>query len=323
MRLEVLLVTFVASLVMNGLLSRYSSALLDKPNHRSLHKVPTPRSGGIGIALAMMTGLAWASGSVSYWPPYIVGLGIAWLLVFLVSLLDDFRNQSAYTRLAIHAISAVIVCWTLELHYGWWIITVPGLVWATNLFNFMDGMDGLAGGQGLVGAVALAWLLGASGSAVDTLPALLLAGAILGFMPWNMPKASLFLGDSGSAPTGFLLASLALVGVSQGVFSPAVIALPFLPFVMDATLTLAHRASRGVVLSQAHREHLYQRLVLAGIPVLPVLLVEWSVMLAGGILAIYLEAQQVGTGVAWLVLAGAAGTLGFVIEWGRKRFPAD
>lgn len=324
MWIEYIFLAFLVSIAANAVLRRYSFGLMDAPNARSLHTVPTPRAGGVGIVLSVALSMAVATifNSLDF-SPFFVSLAVAWLLVFSVSLFDDIHDLRAGIRLLVHGAAALLVVSGLDLPVAWWPIVVPGIVWATNLFNFMDGMDGLAAGMGLIGSLTLLILFSSSGMPVAALLTAVLAGAVSGFLPWNLPRASLFLGDAGAAPLGFLLASLALVGVSEGAFSVPVAALPFLPFVLDASLTLAFRAARGDVLWKAHREHLYQRLVLAGIPVPRILLLEWGLMLTGGMLSFYLYHQAVDSTTSWSVLVGIAVVMGLAIEWGRRRFPAQ
>jgi UDP-N-acetylmuramyl pentapeptide phosphotransferase/UDP-N-acetylglucosamine-1-phosphate transferase len=144
------------------------------------------------------------------------------------------------------------------------LLTVLYVVWMVNLYNFMDGMDGFAGGMALFGFAALAILGWRAGDPAFALTAACIAAAAAGFLTSNFPPARIFLGDVGSSTLGLLAAGLSLWGASAGRFPLWVAGLAFSPFIVDATWTLARRISRGERVWEAHRTHHYQRLVLAG-----------------------------------------------------------
>ncbi|MGF1645106.1 MAG: hypothetical protein ACFCUJ_15825, partial [Thiotrichales bacterium] len=143
-------------------------------------------------------------------------------------------------------------------------VAALSVVWMINLYNFMDGMDGLAGGMGVIGFTALAVFGWIDGDWAYMAMAGLIASTCLGFLIFNYPPARIFMGDAGSTTLGFLAAALGFLGVRDGLFPFWVPLLVFSPFVFDATWTLARRAAKGEKIWQAHRSHLYQRLVLAG-----------------------------------------------------------
>jgi UDP-N-acetylmuramyl pentapeptide phosphotransferase/UDP-N-acetylglucosamine-1-phosphate transferase len=253
--------------------------LLDQPNDRSLHVRPTPRGGGVGIvvpvcgALACVGLLVPASRSEAWW---LAGAG---LLMAIVGWIDDLRGLSAGVRLVAYLCGAALVV----LGVGTWPAVVwPGLLhvelaWTaapltvllvaglTNAYNFMDGTDGIAGGQGVIAGGG--WL-GAGLLLQDpllTVAGTAIAGASLGFLLFNWPPASIFMGDVGSAFLGFTLAGLT-VYVAPRAPAMATAGLLFVwPFVFDTTFTFLRRAWRGENLLAAHRSHLYQRLVLTGV----------------------------------------------------------
>lgn len=240
-------------------------AILDKPNHRSSHARPTPRGGGLAVmavASTLMAVVAWAAPSA--WLALLVGGG---LVLMALGWLDDRKGLSARLRLVVQA--ATVAALLLALPASERLIDVLplwlerglialGWVWFINLYNFMDGIDGITGVEtmalgGALGLVAgLGYLDPAYGWA-----GMILAGAALGFLRWNWHPAHIFLGDGGSLPLGFILGGLLLALALAGHWAAALI-LP-LYYLMDATATLARRISRGHKPWEAHREHAYQK----------------------------------------------------------------
>jgi len=181
------------------------------------------------------------------------------------------------------------------------VVTVLALAWMTNLYNFMDGMDGFAGGMTILGFGALAVLEWRGGQAHAGWLSLLVAAATVGFLVHNFPPARIFLGDVGSIPLGFLAGSLSLLGVRDRIFDAWTPVLIFSPFIVDATVTLARRLLRGERVWRPHREHYYQRLVLAGWGHRRTVLAEYGLMLAcWATAAVYVSA---GTSVRVFLLA--------------------
>lgn len=233
--------------------------LLDQPGERRSHAAPTPRGGGISIVVALLLAVAWLwmrSPSSSWLPFFATGLA----LVAGVGLVDDHRPLSPWLRLAVHAAAAgclAAASW-VDLHHP--VIALVAFVAAmvlTNAWNFMDGIDGIAASQALLVALAIAIL---AAGPVRWL-ALALVAAVAGFLPFNAPKASVFLGDVGSGALGFAIAALALRadGWQQG---PAwLLALPLSAFLIDTGLTLLGRVLRGEPWWRAHVLHAYQRWV--------------------------------------------------------------
>ncbi len=261
------------------LLSRCQAILpMDSPNARSLHVHPTPRIGGLGIMAGVAFSDYLAHPGVVLVPP-LLALGLC-----LLSLLDDLRGLSVWLRLLGHGVAAAVALHFLPGVSGWaWWGGWLALVWMTNLYNFMDGADGLAGGMavlGFAGYGVAAWLGGSESLA--TL-AWCIAAAVAGFLRFNFPPARVFMGDSGSIPLGFLAASLGLGGWSAGIWPLAFPVLVFSPFIADASVTLSRRAWLGVPVWQAHRDHYYQRLVRMGWSHRRLALAAYAVMaLAGG-----------------------------------------
>ncbi len=250
------------------------ASVLDHPNERSSHEMPTPRGGGIALVAAIL--LAWlalmAAGAAA--PRLLIVLCGAALLA-AISWIDDLRGLSPAVRLLAQFVAVGLGMIALvpagSVFQGW---LPPGLdavaagllwLWFINLFNFMDGIDGLAGSEAAAVALGLV-LFAAVGAGRD--PALAaLAGttvaAALGFLVWNWAPARIFLGDVGSVPLGYLLGFLLLDVAARGGWKIALI-LP-LYFLADATVTLARRLARGEPVWRAHRQHFYQRAVQRGL----------------------------------------------------------
>ena len=299
------LVTWAAIAILRR--SPLAARLADHPNARSLHVVPTPRLGGLGIVVGV---LPFALYSVN--GPIALILTCA-LALSVVSLADDLRFLPPALRLAAHALAAVATWVALDVPglppgAGWIVgaIAVFSMVWVTNLFNFMDGADGLAGGMSAIGFLAYAIAALQAGQAPLALTCAALAGASLGFLAWNFPPARVFLGDAGSIPLGFLAAALGAWGVARGAWPVAFPLIVFSPFIVDATVTLVKRLIRREKVWLAHRDHHYQRLVLAGWPTRRLALAAYALMAAAAASALVLARQgvmlQCGIISFWLVM---------------------
>jgi UDP-N-acetylmuramyl pentapeptide phosphotransferase/UDP-N-acetylglucosamine-1-phosphate transferase len=267
---------FVAVAALTGVVLGWlrRRAVLDRPGPRSAHAVPTPRGGGIAVLLVLYP--AWAlavplaGAPARLWP--VLGAGA---LLAAVSWLDDLRGLSPALRLPVHVLAVAVGLGAAAatgappvfqgLLPDWLDAIAAGLLWLwfLNLFNFMDGIDAIAGTEaGSIGA-GLALVLLIAWPAASALPlaalGLTLAAAALGFLLWNRPPAKLFLGDVGSIPLGFLIGFLLLEAARGGAWAAALI-LPAV-FLADATWTLGRRAARGANPLQAHAEHVYQSAV--------------------------------------------------------------
>jgi UDP-N-acetylmuramyl pentapeptide phosphotransferase/UDP-N-acetylglucosamine-1-phosphate transferase len=288
------------------LLSRHSPLkILDMPNERSLHKTPTPHTGGVAIILAIFT--AWALQVCLYgMPESMVWISVSALLVAGISFVDDLRELSPLIRITVHALAAVVLLAGGLVMFDGWIgvlFTLGAIVWMLNLYNFMDGMDGFAGGMTLFGFGFLACTGLLQGANEYAMFALMVAAAALGFLCVNFPPAKIFMGDVGSATLGLLAAGFSLWGISDGLFSWWFPLLVFSPFVGDATVTLIRRVLNRERFWEAHRSHYYQRLVQMGWGHKKTVLAEYVVMLLAGCSA--LAAQQINLPVVTaIVLAG-------------------
>lgn len=252
-------------------------AVLDLPSERSSHTTPTPRGGGLAIAAVVLAGIVTAA--AGGWVRFEVALALvpSGAAMAFLGWLDDRRSLPAAARLLVHFIAATwVVYWfgpvralsigTASLGLGWLAapISILGIVWLVNLFNFMDGIDGIAAAEALmVGAAAALFCWWVGDFEVAWLAALI-AAASAGFLPWNWTPARIFMGDAGSIFLGFMLGALALLADRRGAL-PAMAWIVLLGvFIVDATLTLIRRVARRERLSEAHRTHAYQRAVQSG-----------------------------------------------------------
>ena len=268
----------------------------DIPNERSLHSEPIPRTGGIALMAGILSG--WMM-LIQFWPWWIV---LSVLGLFVLSLVDDVRNLSPKIRLLGHFAAALIVV-------GWsgtsWLWVLPALlfiVWMTNLYNFMDGSDGLAGGMALFGFSFYGIVGLINGNESFAMLNFSIGAAALGFLYHNFHPAKVFLGDCGSIPLGFLAAAFGVWGWQQGYWPFWFPILVFSPFVVDATVTLLKRARNKEDLTQAHRSHYYQRLVQMGWGHRNTAIIEYVLMLLAGVSALWgtsLDVQGQGNLLAW------------------------
>lgn len=272
------LVTFVLAMV---LIRSKSQKLVDIPNERSLHSEPTPRTGGIALTAGIFSGWLILIQFCVWW------IVLPVLGLFVLSLVDDLRSLSAKTRLIGHFAAALVVMSGAGIGWIWLVPALLFIVWMTNLYNFMDGSDGLAGGMALFGFsfYGIAGLL--SGNNGFAMLNFSIAAAALGFLSHNFPPAKVFMGDAGSIPLGFLAAAFGVWGWQQGFWSFWFPLLVFSPFVADATVTLLKRTRRGEKITQAHRSHYYQRLVQMGWGHRKTAIAEYVLMLLAGASALW------------------------------------
>jgi len=324
--LLILFAVFLASFFLTWFVRSFSirKAIFDVPNERSSHQIPTPRGGGIAIALTFFFAVCWLAmaGMISLaLAKALVGGG---LIIAATGYWDDLRSISAAKRAVLHFLAAgwalyclggfpVLVLGNWQIHWGWFgsVFAAVGIVWLINLYNFMDGIDGIAGVEAvfvsLVGGCAL-YLLGAHGLAWVCF---FLFAAVLGFLLWNWPPAKIFLGDVGSGLLGYIFAVIALASANQQML-PLLFWLVLLAvFICDATFTLLHRMKRGERWYSAHREHVYQRLTQHGVSHQRVTLLVTVVNLAF-ILPIFYWIVRQPNFAPWLFLFVA---LGFFVVW--------
>jgi len=315
---------------------------LDHPNERSLHTVPTPRTGGLAILGSVVAGLLLAGlsaqagfGEGSVLDP---GGGGKWLWIMglvvmlgLISFQDDRVSLPPFVRLTVHGFAALGVVFGVgavvtavplptlgSFSLGWMAgpLTVLGLLWMTNLYNFMDGMDGFAGGMTVVGFGMIGYLAFQAGSRDVTLVAVCVAAGGGGFLILNWPPARIFMGDVGSVPLGFLAGALVVLGVQDGVYDLWGPLLIFSPFIGDATGTLMRRLARRETVWAPHRQHYYQRLVLAGWGHRKTVTAEYGLMLACAVSAwAYSLADDIWRASILVVWAGLYVGLAWAVSW--------
>ena len=254
-------VSALAPLVL-ALLTR--RGVVDVPGSRTLHEVPTPRGGGLAVAPAVVTATLLTVDRSTVLLVVILGA----VALAIVGLIDDLRGLPALPRLGIQVIAALVVAIVVsEGVVPWPLLSIPAgafaCVYYVNAFNFMDGINGISVVQSIVGGIHLAVV----GHLIDSDSVVAIgvacAVAAAAFAPWNAPRARMFLGDIGSYFLGFLLAATALTAVISG--APVLlVAAPFSLYVLDTSTTLVRRIHRGVRITDAHREHAFQRLVSSG-----------------------------------------------------------
>ncbi|MEX2644553.1 MAG: glycosyltransferase family 4 protein [Acetobacterales bacterium] len=321
------LAALAGSYVATRLLIRFLrlNRILDRPNARSSHVRPVPRGGGIAVVAVTLAGWALAllvAPELIRPTPglFAVMTGIAVLSV--VSWVDDLHSLKPAPRLLAQALAVALGLWAMPgepmLFQG---LLPPGLdlaaaavlwVWFVNLYNFMDGIDGLASSETVVIGVGLALLAQFGGVTPDVgLLGIILAAAALGFLRWNWQSARIFLGDVGSIPIGYMVGWLLLAAATQGAWIAALL-LP-LYFLADATLTLLRRLARGERVWHAHREHFFQRAVRRGTSHAGVVrgVILCNLVLVGLAMMATLGPDWIG----WVALAGGFAAVGALLLW--------
>ena len=254
------LISFCVSLIALLLIlnTRIANVALDTPNQRSLHTKLTPRTGGLAIMAGVL--ISWLFMPINfYWILFSLSL-------MLISLMDDIVHLSVKCRLLMQLLASAAFILVILPPQAWWMITLMTLLitWMTNLYNFMDGSDGLAGGMGLFGFATYAIAAYVMGDMSLALMNAAVSSACLTFLFFNFNPAKIFMGDSGSIPLGFLAGSIGAYGYLNGLWPVWFPVMVFSPFIIDATVTLLKRQLAGEKVWQAHRSHYYQHLVQLG-----------------------------------------------------------
>ena len=294
--------------------------ILALPNHRSSHETPTPSSGGVSIVLVTLSGyLAYYffGGSTADWSP-LLGLVIASLTVAIVGFLDDLDRLPSFRAKLLSQIVAVAILFacdlvvdritlpwvgTVELGLWGYLVTLIWVVGLTNAFNFMDGLDGMAGGTAVIAAAFFALIAFDLGFALIFVASYVIGASVFGFLFYNFPKARIFMGDVGSQFLGFSFAALAVLASETGE-SPIsfwVMPLLFFHFIFDAAYTFVRRLRAGEVVTDAHRSHLYQLVNRLGWSHPKVSLLYAGMCTAQGIAAIwFVRLSDIGQGLIFL-----------------------
>lgn len=251
--------------------------LVDIPNERSSHSSPTPRGGGLAIAFTALGGILFAG--MLGWIPWELAIALSGggTMIAAVGWIDDHRDLPALTRFAVQLVAAAWAMYWLggypqlsvgvaTIHLGMLgtFLGIVGIVWAINLYNFVDGIDGLAAGEAISTGVIGGLILLAMGHTGLAMVSLLIAAAAAGFLPLNWAPAKLFMGDVGSGMLGYLFAVLAVASENAGAVPVLIWVLLLGAFVFDATVTLCRRVVNGERWYHAHHSHAYQRMVQAG-----------------------------------------------------------
>jgi UDP-N-acetylmuramyl pentapeptide phosphotransferase/UDP-N-acetylglucosamine-1-phosphate transferase len=318
MTLTLMVMAFLVSVLLTWHFSRPETVfcILDEPNARSLHTHPIPISGGIAILIGFTISTALACWLTIPTQNFFL-LGISGLLIAIISFIDDCRHVSILYRLVIHFFVAYLLLWQgqFELTY----LVLPGMiwelplflqislsfffvVWMINLYNFMDGMDGFAGGMTVFGFTTLAILGGLADHQFFMVMNLIIACAAGGFLVFNFPPARIFMGDTGASSLGFLAAAFSLWGNREGIFPLWVALLVFSPFIVDATMTLLRRLIRGEKIWIAHKSHYYQRLVQLGWGHKRTVLWEYALMATCSVSAMFVLYLPIYA--QWILLIG-------------------
>jgi UDP-GlcNAc:undecaprenyl-phosphate GlcNAc-1-phosphate transferase len=275
--------------------------VLDRPDQRKVHTADTPKGGGVGIVAAFLVGIAMLYRFAEFGrlaDPYFIGVIEASVAIAIVAFLDDLFDWKFTVKLAIQVLAALVavssgiyvadyrVPYIGPLYVGWLGLpaTVLWLLFATNAMNFIDGLDGLAGGVALIAASFLCAIAALHGGWFAYFAALLLAAGLIGFLPFNFPRARIFMGDVGSQFCGFMLAILAVAASRLDGVELSFLIVPMLlsGVLFDVAFTLVRRALAGERLTEPHRGHLYQVAQRSGIPAVAVALTHWGFAAIGG-----------------------------------------
>ena len=264
--------TAVVAALMTGSLRRYAirAGLIDRPNSRSSHSIPTPRGGGLAIVVTSLAAMGLLLGLHSLSLRLFAALAGGGLAVAVVGFIDDRYTIPARIRIAVHGCAAA---WCLAclgglppllighhvVQLGWfgYVLGTVAIVWVLNLFNFMDGIDGIAASEAIFVTCAGA-VLGSIPPTADALTAAIVGAACTGFLAWNWPPAKIFMGDVGSGYLGFVIAVLALAATRSNPVAIWVWLILGGTFFVDATVTLLRRTLQGERVHEAHRSHAYQ-----------------------------------------------------------------
>lgn len=293
------------------------AVLVDVPNARSSHRRPTPRGGGVGILAAFAAGLIALHLAYDILEqPGLPGFTAAALLMGLAGLIDDVRTMRSATKLAAQLCASAIAMAAgfvirslyvpglgpIELGALGYPLTLLWLIGLTNAFNFMDGLDGLAGGSAVIAGVFLSLVAALLGAPLVAVIAALIAASSAGFLLFNFPPARIFMGDVGSQFLGFAFAALGVMLAQHDPTGTLILVVPVLlfAFLFDTIFTALRRWRKGENLAAAHRTHLYQLLNQCGLSHRRVAGAHCVMALVQGLLALWLVSTL--TEQRWLVI---------------------
>jgi UDP-GlcNAc:undecaprenyl-phosphate GlcNAc-1-phosphate transferase len=289
----------VSSLMVRAMIS---ARVMDMPDQRKAHRNPTPKGGGVGIVVAFMLGMSVLYGTATFSriaDPYFRGVILASGAIAVVSFVDDVRNWPFTVKLATQILAAGVAVgsglyvsvyrlpFLGAFDVGWLGVplTIGWILFATNAMNFIDGLNGLCAGTALVAAGFLAFIAQQQEGWFVYFAALLLATGLAGFLPFNFPRARIFMGDVGSQFCGFVLAVLGVAAARFGRVEMSFLLVPMLlsGVLFDVAFTLARRALAGERVTQPHRGHLYQVAQRAGVDGRVVAMLHWGFAVLGGL----------------------------------------
>jgi len=281
--------------------------IMDIPNQRSSHDKPLPKSGGLAIVITFLTGVIaiYAIADIAVIEEYFfLGFVCSALLIAMVSFIDDLITTQSLFRLSLQALSAIAVMafgivineltlpWAGKVQIGaiGYIITLLWIVGLTNAFNFMDGINGIAGGTAIIACLFFGYICYTLGSNFAYIISYTITAGTLGFILFNFPKAKLFMGDVGSAFLGFVFANLAIIAALYDNSHTSLFVMPLLlfHFIYDTFFTFMRRLSNGEWVFEAHRSHLYQLFNQLGHSHTKVSLFYWGVGIAQGFGAVWM-----------------------------------
>jgi UDP-GlcNAc:undecaprenyl-phosphate GlcNAc-1-phosphate transferase len=278
-----------------------AARVMDTPEARKAHDRPTPKGGGVGVVVTFLVGIAVLYRFAAFArlaDPYFLGVIEASVAIAVVAFLDDLFDWPFTVKLGTQVLAALVAVVTglsvtnfhipylgpVELAWAGVILSLLWIVFTTNAMNFIDGLNGLASGVALIACLFIVFIAERHGGWFAYAAAGLLAAGLAGFLPFNFPKARIFMGDVGSQFCGFMLAVLAIVASRFDGVELSFLLMPMLlsGVLFDVAFTLARRALQGESITQPHRGHLYQVAQRSGLSPVAVTLVHWGFAVYGG-----------------------------------------
>jgi UDP-GlcNAc:undecaprenyl-phosphate GlcNAc-1-phosphate transferase len=278
-----------------------AARVMDTPDQRKSHDQPTPKGGGVGIVVTFLVGIAVLYRFAAFSrlaDPYFRGVIEASVAIAAVAFLDDLFNWPFTAKLGAQVLAALVAVSSglyvsdfripylgaVPLAWAGILASLLWIVFTTNAMNFIDGLNGLASGVGLIACLFIVWIAEQHGGWFAYAAAGLLGAGLAGFLPFNFPKARIFMGDVGSQFCGFILAMLAVVASRFDGVELSFLLMPMLlsGVLFDVTFTLVRRALQGEAITQPHRGHLYQVAQRSGLSPIAVTLVHWGFAVFGG-----------------------------------------
>jgi UDP-GlcNAc:undecaprenyl-phosphate GlcNAc-1-phosphate transferase len=316
-----------------------AARVMDKPEMRKMHLKPIPKGGGVGIVVSFLIGILVLYRFAEFTrlaDPYFLGVIEAAVAIAAVAFLDDLYDWPFTIKLGAQVAAALVavssglyvsdphipILGSVSLGLAGAVVSVLWIIFTTNAMNFIDGLNGLASGVTLIACLFVAWIAQSHGGWFAYGAAGLLASGIAGFLPFNFPRARIFMGDVGSQFCGFMLAVLAIAASRFDGVALSFLLMPMLlsGVLFDVTFTLTRRAHAGENLTQPHRGHLYQIAQRSGMAPVAVTLTHWGFALLGGLCCLLFIAAPLAAKpvIPLLLLVPQAAWVWFVIRLARK-----